>query len=162
MIKWTDHPTAPAKCDAHAAPMGGAGFRLGRGCGYGLVLAAGLMAGHMASAQQSIQVPSGQAVVLNEVLVDDAPGEVWVRFRFLAPRIARQGGDISPDQAAADLGHLCDTLVLPYLADYDLSAARVVLSMSDREVPFGASDPDATQFFEAYRPEPGGCEWEAF
>jgi hypothetical protein len=115
-----------------------------------------------AGAQQEATVPSGQSVVLTEVLVDDSPGETWVRFRFLAPRIARAGGDVSYDVATRDMEYLCRSLVLPYLTDFDLSPSRVVISLSDRDVPFGASDPQATQFFEAYRPDVADCIWEEF
>ncbi|MDK3074934.1 DUF6497 family protein [Sedimentitalea sp. JM2-8] len=114
------------------------------------------------AAQQEVAVPSGQPVVLSEVLVDDSPGETWVRFRFLAPRIARDGGDVDYDVATQDMEHICGSLVLPYLKTYDLSPARVVISLSDRDVPFGSSDPQATQFFEAYRPENANCIWEEF
>jgi hypothetical protein len=122
----------------------------------------GLTLGTAAYAQDSVAVPSGQLVVLSEVLIDDSPGETWLRFRFLAPQIAREGGDIDTDTAASDMDHLCEHLVLPYLAQYTLDPSRVVISLSDRDVPFGASAPEATQFFEQYRPENTTCIWEGF
>lgn len=115
----------------------------------------------VAQAQQ-MQVPSGQLVVLSEVLVDEHLGETWVRFRFLAPDIARVGGRVSYDAAAPDMDHLCEQMVLPYLVEFALTPARVVISLMDRDVPFGASAPEATQFFEAYRPETTRCIWEEF
>lgn len=120
-----------------------------------------VMAAHT-KAEQVVPVPSGQLVVLNEVLVDDTPGETWVRFRFVAPQIARDGGDISYDRAIEDIDDLCRNLVLPYLSIYSLAPKRVVISLSDRDVPFGAADTAATQFFEAYRPEKADCIWEEF
>ncbi|AVO39592.1 acetolactate synthase [Pukyongiella litopenaei] len=115
------------------------------------------------SAAQPVAVPSGQQVTLTQVLIEEqSTGGPLARFRFLAPRIAESGGDIAPDQAAADMDHLCKALVLPYLAQYALEPDRVVISLSDREVPFGKSVPEATQFFEAYRPGPQGCVWEEF
>ncbi len=113
-------------------------------------------------AAQQMQVPSGQPVTLSEVLIDEQPGEIWVRFRFIAPEIARDGGAVSYDIAAPDMDHLCETLALPYLQEYALNPTRVVISLSDREVPFGAPTPEATQFFEAYRPETTRCIWEEF
>ncbi|TDE41214.1 DUF6497 family protein [Antarcticimicrobium sediminis] len=110
-------------------------------------------------AQEMIPVPSGQTVRLHEVLLDDTPGALWGRFRFIAPQI---GHAITPDDSAADMDHLCATVALPYLAQQGLSAARVVISLSDRVVPFGESAPDATQYFEAYRPEDDRCIWEGF
>ncbi|UWQ76160.1 MULTISPECIES: DUF6497 family protein [unclassified Leisingera] len=118
-----------------------------------------------ASAAEPVAVPSGQPVTLAEVLLDEAPGqagETWARFRFLAPEIARETGSVSYEAAAPDMDHLCETLAVPYLAGHGLTAARVVISLSDRMVPFGAQDPAATQFFEAYRPVAAGCMWEAF
>ncbi|PCI06834.1 hypothetical protein COB72_11370 [bacterium] len=109
-----------------------------------------------------MQVPSGQPVTLSEVLIDEQPGGIWVRFRFIAPDISRKGGAVSYDIAAPDMDHLCETLVLSYLQEYALTPARVVISLSDRNVPFGASAPEATQFFEAYRPETSRCIWEEF
>jgi len=116
----------------------------------------------MALADEPVTVPSGQGVTLHEVLVDDNPGETWLRFRFVAPGIARNGGTISYDIASTDMDHLCDTVSVPYLAEFGLSPARIVVSLSDRKVPFGSTDPDATQYFEAYRPENGACIWEEF
>ncbi|MEX0302131.1 MAG: DUF6497 family protein [Leisingera sp.] len=113
-------------------------------------------------ASEPVAVPSGQPVTLAEVLLDDAPGQTWARFRFVAPEIARESGSVSYEAAAPDMDHLCETLALPYLAEHGLEPARVVISLSDRMVPFGAQDPAATQFFEAYRFENASCMWEAF
>lgn len=131
----------------------------GRGCGFA-VLWLGLSA--FPAFATEVPVPSGQQVTLSEVLLDEAPGELWVRFRFIAPQIARDAGDVSYDLAGPDMDHLCDQLALPYLNHHQLQAARVVISLSDRAVEFGQKDADATQFFETYRPESGGCIWEEF
>lgn len=111
---------------------------------------------------QPLAVPSGQPLELTEVLVDDSPGETWLRFRLIAPQIARESGAIAPDVAAQDMDHLCEVLAIPYVAEYALNPARVVISLSDRVVEFGAPAPEATQFFEAYRLEDTGCIWEGF
>ncbi|MFW8593507.1 DUF6497 family protein [Cribrihabitans neustonicus] len=105
-------------------------------------------------------VPSGQVVTLSEVLLDDAPGEVWARFRFIAPAIAREGGSLGHEEAAPDMDHLCRALALPYLRANGLTAARVVISLADRALPFGSRDSAATQFFETYRPDGAECVWE--
>jgi Family of unknown function (DUF6497) len=115
-----------------------------------------------ALAQQALTVPSGQPITLGEVLIDDRPGATWIRFRFVAPQIGNDAGQIDYETSSADIDYLCEALVLPYLAQYDLTPARVVISLSDRSVPFGTSDPDATQFFESYSPDKTGCIWEAF
>ncbi|MEO0402969.1 MAG: DUF6497 family protein [Pseudomonadota bacterium] len=106
-------------------------------------------------------VPSGQAVTLSEVLVDTVGAETWLRFRFLAPQIARDGGDIDYADAEADFSYLCADVARPYMAEFDLEAEVVAISLMDREVPFGQADPDATQFFELFRIKGDMCIWEA-
>lgn len=164
MIRLSQIETARASCAAPATPAGGARVFGGRGCGYllaalGLTLCAGLS---HAAEPHAIAVPSGQAVTLSEVLLDDAPGELWARFRFIAPAIADATGTVSAQQAAPDMDHLCQTLALPYLQTRQLNPAKVVISLSDRQLPFGQADATATQFFELYRPEGDSCVWEAF
>lgn len=138
----------------------------GRGCGIsvGLLSLIFLTPALADSGQLSVSptVPSGQAITLHEVLLDDTPGALWARFRFVAPAIAREGGSVSYDLAGPDMDHLCADLALAYLKDEGLAPARVVISLADRPVVFGDADPDATQFFEIYRPEGGTCIWEEF
>ncbi|MEL6463914.1 MAG: DUF6497 family protein [Pseudomonadota bacterium] len=124
-----------------------------RGCGLVLLLSVA-----PAFAQD---VPSGQSVTLSEVLVDQVGAEVWLRFRFVAPAIARDTGTLTYAEAEADFQELCDGFALPYMSDFDLTADVIVISLMDEPVPFGTSAPDATQFFEAFRPGVDGCEWEA-
>jgi len=107
-----------------------------------------------------LPVPSGQPVHLSDVLLDNNPGELWVRFRFIAPKIGSTVGRIGYDVASADMEHLCQTLAVAYVEKYELEPARVVISLSDRPIEFGRSSPDATQFFEAYRLEQSQCIWE--
>ncbi len=110
-----------------------------------------------------IDVPSGQAVTLADI-IRDAPldAEGVVRFRFLAPAIARANPQVSPRQASADMAHLCATYALPKLDELGLSATQIVISMSDQPVIFGEFTPDATQFFEAFTPKNNTCEWDPF
>lgn len=115
----------------------------------------------VATPLQALDVPSGQQVDLQEVLIDQMGDETWLRFRFIAPDIARDGGAITYDAAAPDMKALCDTLAIPYIAQYALTGDVIVISLADSAVEFGAVDPSVTQFFEAYRPEKGICIWEA-
>lgn len=108
-------------------------------------------------AQGGLDVPSGQPLELHEVLIDENPGEPWLRFRFMAPEIGQTGDS---GDAVADMDHLCETVALPYIAEHGLNPARIVISFSDVAVDFGASDPDAVQLFETYRPANEGCVWE--
>ncbi|WP_245626841.1 DUF6497 family protein [Aestuariivita boseongensis] len=129
----------------------------GRGCVLGLILSIS-----PAFATEAIIAPSGQTVTLSEILLDENPGELWVRFRFLAPQITPGPDAIAPDTAIADMQVLCDDLAAPYLVDNAIAPARIVMSFSDREVPFGQPDPDATQFFELFSLQDGACIWEEF
>ena len=137
----------------HAPPAGGARKR-----GWGGGVAASVL--WAASAAQAQQVPSGQAVELQEVLLDETVGAPVLRFRFLASAIARDGGTIRFTDAEADMAHLCETVALPYVAEQGIEVGRVVISLADRAVEFGTPDPDATQFFEAFTLENGTCIWE--
>jgi len=120
--------------------------------------ATGSLAGEQ-GAQDAIAVPSGQEVTLHEVLIDDTPGARWVRFRFVAPRA---GDPALRETAGADMDHLCAGFALPYLSEQGIEAARVVISLSERAVPFGTAAPDVPQFFDLYRPEGGACIWDGF
>ena len=110
-----------------------------------------------ASPAAALDVPSGQPVTLQEVLLDEVGTQTWLRFRFVAPEITRRAGGVDYDTAAGDMAHLCDALALPYIAQYDLTGDVIVISLADRPTEFGTADPDATQFFEAYRVENGRC-----
>lgn len=111
----------------------------------------------------NLTVPSGQAVTfLGVVMNAPGPDGLTARFRFLAPAIAREGGSVDFDTAAADMLDLCQNYALPRIASSGPQPSQIVISLSAREVPFGEADPDATQFFEAYRIEDGTCIWEAF
>ena len=115
-----------------------------------------------ASPAFALDVPSGQPIELQEVLVDDLGDEVWLRFRFVAPQIASAEGDVNYEIIEPDMTHLCENLALPYIADYALSGDVIVISFADRPTEFGVADPDATQIFEAYRLQDNACIWEGF
>lgn len=110
----------------------------------------------------AINVPSGQPLELQEVLVDRQDTQTWLRFRFVAPQIARDTGALDYADTVPDFLHLCDALAVPYMADYQLTGDMIVISLADRATEFGAPDPDVTQFFEAFRIRDGACIWEEF
>ena len=132
----------------------------GRGCT--LAVLGLMMVPLAASAQLYSDLPSGQSVTLTEILMDENPGALWTRFRFVAPDIARDGGSVSSELAALDMDVLCNDVAAPYLIQEAIDPERVVISLSDRAVEFGAPDPAATQFFETYRLEDARCIWEEF
>lgn len=117
-----------------------------------LILAAGPAA--------AVDVPSGQQVDLHEVLLDTVASETWLRFRFVAPQIARETGGLAYDTVSDDMMHLCVSLALPYEIEYALEPDVIVISLADRKTKFGVADPDATQVFEAFRPVDNTCIWE--
>lgn len=123
----------------------------------GFVLPLPLWAGEV------IAVPSGQEVTLLET-VSNVPGNNGpaLRFRFLAPAIARHGGSVDADAAGIDMDHLCNAFALIHLPNDDPKPAEIIISLSDRDVPLGQDDPDATQFFSSYQIEDGACVWEMF
>lgn len=127
----------------------------GRGC----VILFSVIA--LSSPGQAVETLSGQSVTLKEVLLDENPGALWVRFRFLAPELS-DGAQVDPMKSATDMQGLCDEIAVPYLVDNAISPAKIVISMADRIVPFGQPDPEATQIFELFRLENKACIWEEF
>ncbi|MCX7559119.1 DUF6497 family protein [Sulfitobacter sp. F26204] len=114
----------------------------------------------VASPALAVDVPSGQPLDLHEVLVDRVESETWIRFRFIAPDITRDGDAMDYDAAAGDMMHLCTELALPYIQHHALAGEVIVISLADRATEFGIPDPEATQFFEAFRPVDNTCIWE--
>ena len=161
---------ARAASAAPAAPAGGGPFTGCRGCGHLLsaftfftaMSCAAAAAAASEATHQQLSVPSGQPVYLAEVLQDETPGALWLRFRFIAPDIAQGAGQADVDQTAGDMDHLCQSVALPYLQNHQIAAARIAISLSDRPVPFGEADPEATQYFELYSTQDATCIWEAF
>jgi len=108
-------------------------------------------------------LPSGQQVRLMEALWDAQPGgETWLRLRYLAPAIAAGPGEVGFEAAADDMLFLCRRDGLGMLRESRRAVALIVVSLSDRELEFGASNPGAMQYFEAFRPQEGDCIWEEF
>lgn len=106
-----------------------------------------------------LTLPSGLMVHLIDVVQDaPSPAGLAVRFRFLAPELAQ----VDFDTAAADMLHLCQTYALSRLPNTGPQASQIIISLSDRVVPFGEAAPEALQYFEAYRIENGECVWEMY
>ena len=114
-------------------------------------------------ADDAITLPSGQAVTLIEAL-SNIPGSdgLAMRYRFLAPQIARKGGTIDAETAGQDMDWLCNTYALPRLPTNGPQPVEIIISMSDINVPFGEGRPEATQFFNSYSIADGTCAWEMF
>jgi hypothetical protein len=133
-----------------------------KGAGVAVLILA-FAAGRASAEDTLIIVPSGQAVTYVDT-VQGAPGPegLTVRFRFLAPAIARDGGTVAPDAAQEDMLALCRTYALPRIANTGPRPAQIVISLSDRPVEFGVADEGATQFFDAFSIQDGDCILELF
>jgi hypothetical protein len=109
-----------------------------------------------------VPVPSGQRVTLQDVIWN-APGPegLTLRFRFIAPGIGPDGG-VDFETASADMEALCESFVLPRLAEFGPPPAQIIISLSDVPVAFGEAVPEVTQFFEAYTIEDGKCQWQIY
>ncbi|SLN47312.1 DUF6497 family protein [Roseisalinus antarcticus] len=122
--------------------------------GLALTPAAAAMAADLAT-------PTGQSLTLYDVVLEPETGVA--RFLFLAPGITLDA-DAGPSYSdvQADFPWLCDEVIVPALRENGWGAEEVVISMSDRQVDFGVSDPEATQFFEVFSLGEDGCTWEGF
>ncbi len=111
----------------------------------------------------AVAVPSGQPVTLEDVIWNEAgPEGLTLRFRFIAPQIAREGGSVDFETAVEDMKALCDSFAVPRLSDLGPQPQQIIISMSDVPVPFGEAAPEATQFFEAFSLQDGACIWEIY
>ena len=118
----------------------------------GLMLAA--LAGPVAA--EAITTPSAAEVTLFDVVVEPDTG--LARFRFVAPEIATRPFDAVQD----DFPWLCANVALPALLANGWAVAQVIVSLSDRELPLGATDPAAVQYFEGFSIVDGACIWEPY
>ena len=109
-----------------------------------------------------INVPSGQPIQFHEMIADSQGYGLTLRFRFLAPQIADVRAASSVEALERDFAHLCETYALPRIANTGPQPAAIIISLAEREVPFGEATPDVTQIFEAYRLQDGACIWEGF
>ena len=111
----------------------------------------------------TIELPSGQLVKLVETIWNTpGPQGLATRFRFLAPEINHASGSVDFQAAAEDIAWLCQNYALSRVTDAGPMPGQIIISLEDRPVPFGEADPEAVQYFEAFRVENGVCIWEVF
>ena len=107
--------------------------------------------------EEVLAVPSELVVKMQEVFIEaQENGERWARFRYLVPALDNF------DVVEADFPYICATYALPLLAEAKEEVDQVIISMASAQSDFGVSDPEVTQFFEAFRVENGSCIWEVF
>lgn len=108
-------------------------------------------------------LPSGLAITLQEVFLDEKPDgvHIYARFRFVAPGLAAED---APDVDArfSDMQALCDLYALPRVRATDAPIDRITISIADRETMFGKPAPEAIQYFEAFAVGEDACIWEEF
>ncbi|MEM1375014.1 MAG: DUF6497 family protein [Pseudomonadota bacterium] len=133
----------------HAAPSG---RTLATG-GWGCILST------LSAPALAFDVPSGQALSFQESFYERKDdGALWARFRFVMPVI---GTGVTYADVAEDFLTLCEAYVLPALAGQDMPD-QIIVSLADRATDFGKANPEATQYFEAFTPDPPSCIWEGF
>lgn len=111
-----------------------------------------------------IKLPSGQEVTLFQVIwphADERQGERRLRYRFVAPRIARDAARRVDARAAEDdMLYLCTHVALPALRQDGRQVDEIVITLMARPVPFGSTDPRVRQFIDTFLPEGDQCQWE--
>lgn len=111
----------------------------------------------------ALSVPSGQQITLQEVITNQrGPAGLTARFRFVAPGISEASGHVSFETASQDMEAICNLFVVPRLDAMSPQPNQVIISLSEEETEFGVSQPEITQFFEAYSIRDGACHWEGF
>lgn len=104
-------------------------------------------------------VPSGLDLTLYEMILEDQPdGQVWARYRFVAPDLKQE----DYDRVSGDFPEICAAYALPQLEHNGTHAEMIVLTYADRPIPFGEAAPEAVQFVESFRVDQGACVWEVF
>lgn len=109
-------------------------------------------------AQERLVLPSGQEVAVHEIRWDD--DAQTGRFRFIAPWISGDGGDMSVIHA--DMMTLCREFALPVLHALYPGGEGLVISFASEPVEFGAISPDVVQFFEGYAIAGQDCIWSQY
>jgi Family of unknown function (DUF6497) len=116
----------------------------------------------MPGSADPVPVPSGQPVVLQDVVWSIAPFQpVRLRFRFVAPEI-RVGGSVDFAAAAADMMALCMGFARDTMAAEGPVVQDIIISMAEKPVTFGETLPDVVQFFEAFKIKGDTCTRELY
>ncbi|MDX1822985.1 MAG: DUF6497 family protein [Alphaproteobacteria bacterium] len=127
----------------------------------GRTLALVALAAHLAlPLRAEVALPSGLEAALLEGFVELQPdGARWGRFRYVMPALA-EGADF--DAVQQDFSALCEGQALPMLEAAGETVALVVVSLMDKPMEFGQSDPGTVQYFESFAIRDGRCIWEEF
>lgn len=126
-----------------------------------ILAAACLVPASRATAQESVfRMPSGLEVTYHDsILEQQVDGQVWLTLRFVSPHIGRDEGELGYEQVATDIDALCEMEGLRAAAETG-GVDQVLITLMDRSIERGVTDPDATMFIGAYQPTEGGCVWQ--
>ncbi len=91
---------------------------------------------------------------LFDVILEPEAG--LARFRFVMPGLGAFAA------VEGEFERLCAEVALPEIAAEGWDVRSVVISIADRELTFGATDPAAVQFFDGFSVVGGACVWEPF
>ena len=105
-----------------------------------------------------VMTPSGLSVTLYDVVLETD----IARFRYLAPAIDPAGQGLTYADVASDFVWLCESFAIPGLVAAGKRTDHVIIALSDREVEFGVTTPEATQFIESYTVQGPVCIWDEF
>ncbi|MFU8864777.1 MAG: DUF6497 family protein [Rhodobacterales bacterium] len=123
-------------------------------------LVAGLASAAASPLLAELALPSGMEAELMEGFVEVQPdGERWARFRYVMPALSNGAGYDSVQQ---DFAVLCDEAALPMLDAAAEEVSLVVVSLMDKPLEFGQSDPETIQFFEVFIIREDRCIWEDY
>lgn len=103
---------------------------------------------------QAVAVPSGATANLLGIHLEDSTQTA--RFRFVVQGLGQAG--LTYVDMASDIVWMCEQMALPALAENGWEAREVIISLSDRPLDLGVTDPEATQFFEGFTPNGETCE----
>ncbi len=96
---------------------------------------------------------------LHEIIIEDSDADVVTRLRFVTDGFAPD--QMAPDATLRDMTFLCESNALDYLTAPS-DGQTVIISLADREAPFGVMDSSVAQIFEAFTIQDNACIWEAF
>lgn len=107
-----------------------------------------------------VALPSGFEANLLEGFVEVQPdGARWARFRYVMPALSEKA---EFDTVQQDFVTLCEAQALPMLDAAGEQVVLVVVSLMDKPMDFGQSDPGTIQYFETFAIRDGRCIWEEF
>lgn len=129
----------------------------------GASLVAGLASSSAFAMADPIALPSGRQVTLNDVIWGEpGPMGLTIRFRFIEPDLAQRVKALDFVDMETDTAYLCEAYALERVKGSTPQPNQIIISVADRNVPFGEPDPEATQIFEAYSFEGDTCTWEGW